>query len=161
MGLITCMYLLACSGQPDLEVEKTYSQIKSLVDSQEKVECRLTSLKDSLDLTWDTINNLIKKNLPKSMSKEECKAIVNVRNADHLRMFQSYNKLDSSVIIAVNDAEMTDNNIALEIISLKNTLNAIGDSINQLRGRINISQREKLEKILYEYKKMKNLESCL
>ncbi|MEZ4948494.1 MAG: hypothetical protein R2784_03750 [Saprospiraceae bacterium] len=158
--LIISLFIISCWNTPQQKDGNHVNRVSSLIEKQKRTECRLSELKDSIDRTWDEINEMMVKNLPDLIGAEEAESIVKVRNAEHLRMFQSYDKLDSSIIDVIDQAEIADKRFAQSIKDLKFDLSNIGDSITQILIVAPENQRYQIEKMIKDYRNQKITNKC-
>lgn len=119
--LSAVLFLLwSCTEKPNLKKDFL------LVFLQEKeIRCELATLKDSIRFEWDEMNALLEKNLPLGMPAEEKNNMLKVRNADLIRMFESFDKAGEEVKSALLEVEQKDREMAARIVLLKEKLQEI------------------------------------
>ncbi len=127
-------------------------QEESLHDlfAQEKVVyCHLNALQDSIRQDWDNINMLLDKNLPAETPAEERANILKVRNANLIRMFESFEQVDDETKQALHNTEMNDQKVAQRMIALKKKAHDIESKRNLLLEELH---RKKGDEIVIRYK---------
>lgn len=82
-------------------------------------------MKDSISMQWDQINLLLENNMPAEMPGEERANMLKVRNANLIRMFQSFEQMDEGVKVALQATEQMDQEMAQSITAMKKTINDI------------------------------------
>ncbi|MGH1433555.1 MAG: hypothetical protein ACRBG0_03750 [Lewinella sp.] len=96
-------------------------------------------MKDSISTEWDNINNLLETSLPQEMPQEERMNMLKVRNANLIRMFQSFDGLDEAVKVALMKTEEMDKEMTKRITSLKKEANEIESQKRALFEKISQS----------------------
>jgi len=112
--LILSVWNTSCNKQPDSNA----IAIK-LFQEEKELNCLLESMKDSISTEWDNTNYVLQANMPSDMPEEEKANMLKVRNAELIRMFQSYNEMATDVHAAVDNTEQFDKAIAARIVALK------------------------------------------
>lgn len=112
--------VLGCVNKP-----KEKAALLELFRKEKNLNCQLVSIKDSITTEWDNINHLLEENLPADMPVEEKTNMLKVRNANLIRMFQSYNNIDEGVKMELNKTEQLDMKMTKRITALKQELQKI------------------------------------
>ena len=109
-GLIS---LIACNHQTQWENESAQilSRITFLEQKQQVLNHRIDSL-------WDVTTAELEKNLPESMPPVDRNIFLNARNADHIRMFSSFELLDPKTQKVINRAGEYDKLLAGQVHDL-------------------------------------------
>lgn len=115
IALISCW---ACEKQPTQE-----AALLELFQKEKKLQCDLLSMKDSITFAWDSVNHLLAEAIPPDMPQEEQANLLKVRNANLIRMFQSFDDFDETVKAAVAKTEKLDQEMTQRILVLKQASN--------------------------------------
>lgn len=105
--------------------QKEEADLLELFQQEKELNCRLLSMKDSIDTEWENTNFLLEKNLPSDMPSEEKANMLKVRNANLIRMFQSFDDMDKKVKIALQKTEQMDEQMTKRITTLKQEIHRI------------------------------------
>lgn len=158
MKHIFCIYLLfgwfGCTHQMHEE-----AAIIEISYKEKKLNCQLASMKDSITKEWDNINDILEKNLPEEMPEQEKINMIKVRNANLIRMFQSFDYLDESVKLTLDETEQRDVAMTKRINRLKGDIQEIEiqkmelfSIINEKFGSEEVARLRKLNKVLLDEK---------
>lgn len=119
--LIIALYSIwSCTEKP--QVKKNFLVV---LLQEKEIRCELASLKDSIGYEWDNMNAMLEKNLPPGMPETEKNNMLKVRNADLIRMFESFDETGEGVKSALLAVEQKDREMAARIVSLKEKLQEI------------------------------------
>lgn len=99
--------LTACDRASQWEKESADLQ-RQMLD----LERRQHSLQTSIDSLWDATTNQLADALPDGFPPVDRDIFLNARNADHIRMFMSFEKLDAHAQMLVNKAGEQDEILA-------------------------------------------------
>lgn len=99
--------------------------IVKLSEKEKELNCQLASMKNSITREWDNINNLLEASLPEEMPEDERNNILAVRNANLIRMFQSFENIDDSIKMALKITEQKDMEMSKRLQALKQEASAI------------------------------------
>lgn len=124
--------VLGCTSKPKLE-----ATLLELFQKEKVLNCQLASMKDSITTEWDSINHLLEENLPAEMPAEEKANMLKVRNANLIRMFQSYDAVDEGVKMALDKTEQLDMEMTQRITALKKEVQKIESEKMMLLQKIN------------------------
>lgn len=113
-GLLCLALLLAAGCQVSPEVPSK-DEILLLAHKQKEILCTYQSMRDSISSKWDNMNNLLDQHLPPDMPLEEKNNMLAVRNADLIRMFQTYDQLDYSIKMELSKMESEDSSMVTRI----------------------------------------------
>jgi len=94
-----------------------------------EIECKIEKLDAQAEKMWDNTNRALEKALPKSVGDYEKENMLKVRNADLIRMFESYESLDSPIKAKVDLTEKMDFAIADSMRILQQNQKDLLDSI--------------------------------
>lgn len=145
--LSAVLFLLwSCTEKPNLKKDFL------LVFLQEKeIRCELATLKDSIRFEWDEMNAMLEKNLPLGMPAAEKVNMLKVRNADLIRMFESFDKAGGEVKSALLEVEQKDREMAARIVLLKEKLQkiesrkmALFEKIGDLEGEAEVGDYKEM-----------------
>ncbi len=109
--------LAACSSSSDQT-----EAMQALHQQETVLQCRLHAIKDSITGQWDEVNQLLTEKLPSDIPAEEKANMLKVRNANLIRMFQSYNDLDQELKSTLDQTEQLDQEMTQQITALKQEL---------------------------------------
>jgi hypothetical protein len=112
--LILSIWNTSCNKQTDSDAIAI-----ELFQEEKELNCLLEAMKDSISKEWDRTNHVLKANLPSDMPEEEQANMLKVRNAELIRMFQSYDAMGPDVHAIVDETEQFDNAIAARIVALR------------------------------------------
>lgn len=94
-------------------------------------KCLIDELRNQNDENWDNLSDILSHELSEIMTEKEKNLFIQTRNARLMRMFESFDELDSAIINAINDTEKKDQEIARRIKSLRTSLIEIQDDIEK------------------------------
>jgi uncharacterized protein YdcH (DUF465 family) len=115
----------SCTNPADISQEK----ILSLAERSRLIECKMEALQAESEKLWDKTNEELAKALPKDIEAYEKKNMLKVRNADLIRMFETYNNLDKPIKAKVDLAEKMDFAMADSMRVLQQKQKAVTDSV--------------------------------
>jgi hypothetical protein len=148
--LISLIGIFGCEKQPSDE-----AILLELFQKEKALNCRLSSMKDSISTAWDDINHLLTNALPPDMPEQERANMLKVRNANLIRMFQSFDDIDESVKMALSKTEEMDQEMTKRITSLKQEANkiesqkiALFEKINQTAGAEEVTRIKRINEVL-------------
>jgi uncharacterized protein YdcH (DUF465 family) len=151
-------YLLFFSLMGVVSCDKPSSDevvLLELFQKEKELNCSLTLMKDSISMEWDNINTLLKNTLPSNMPSQERANMLKVRNANLIRMFQSFDDVDETVKVALSKTEQIDQEMTKRITSLKKEANqiesqkiALFEKINQTSGAEEVARMKEVNKAL-------------
>jgi hypothetical protein len=125
-----------CTEKPNLKKD-----FLAVCQQEKEIHCELAALKDSIGYEWDNMNAMLEKNLPPDMPEAEKNNMLKVRNADLIRMFESFDETSEGVKSALLTVEQKDREMAARIVSLKEKLQeiesrkmALFEKIGELEG---------------------------
>lgn len=124
--------ILACD-----QTQQEESLLLNLFQKEKQLNCQLISMKDSITSEWDNINLLLENNLPENMPIDEKNNMLKVRNANLIRMFQSFETVDEGVKMALNKTEQLDMEMTKRITGLKQEMQKIESEKMALFQKIN------------------------
>lgn len=141
-SLIYCAaHLLSCSNGSDERI----SLASELAAQERKLSCEIDSLRHAVDSIWDDFNDSLSSGFPSTTSPYIRSKMLEMRNGELLRMFQTYDSLDSGIRSLLESTEERDRKIAEELDSL----GAIGELIEQKKMQL-FMELEKKEKAILE-----------
>lgn len=108
--------ILACNGLDDKS--KWENESLTLIKIAHDLELRHNALNNSVDSLWDDVSNKIEASLQKDFPPVDREIFLNSRNADHIRMFMSFQLLQKDIQKMVNEAGKQDKILADQIRSL-------------------------------------------
>lgn len=117
---ILAFLLISCSGK-----NKQEQRLLQVLEQEKNIQCKLASMKDSIGREWDAINAMLEKNLPPTMPAAEKHNMLQVRNANLIRMFKSYDGVSEDVKLALSEVESKDLKMSERINALKKESQAI------------------------------------
>ncbi|MCB9316484.1 MAG: hypothetical protein H6569_10125 [Lewinellaceae bacterium] len=113
LSFVTVLVLLGgCSQTGTFETE-----LMQLGYQEKTILCTLEVLHSRISNEWDGINALLEANLPPDMPKEEKFNMLNVRNANLIRMFESFQTIDPEIKQALDTVEQADVDMRKEILA--------------------------------------------
>ncbi len=107
----TAMLLLgisACSG------DDTESRVEQISRDIKVLDCMRLSYFEEIESVWDSVERTMATELPEAIPLQERENMLNVRNAELIRMFESYAGLPGDVKSLVDYAETEDQRIVGE-----------------------------------------------
>ena len=107
-------FLLSIGCTSDVRQEE-YAGLLQQAASLEQRHCRLKSSTDSL---WDVTSARLEKAMPPGFPAVDRDIFLKARNADHMRMFMSFQKLDAAAQSLVNEAGKYDAILAAQVQNL-------------------------------------------
>ena len=118
--LVILIGILSCNKNQSVEAD-----LMVLFQKEKELNCRLASMKDSITAEWDNITSLLNQNLPTDMPEAEKANMLKVRNANLIRMFQSFDNVDETIKSALQRTEEMDMKMTKRITSAKRESNNI------------------------------------
>ena len=130
---IVCATLLAigCKPKPQWHTESEH-----LTQQVKQWNQQFDALNHQVDSLWDTTSVRLAELLPADFPATDRDIFIRARNADHIRMFMSYNKLDSDLQRLVTDAGQHDAQLAEALRQLYLDKNALDDAISSFLVRV-------------------------
>lgn len=114
--------MTGCSEKTNYEHD-----LRQVLLQEAAINKELASMKDSIGREWDFINELLAENLPKEMPSIEKSNILKVRNANLIRMFESFDALSDDVKQALSEVEKKDREMSFRVNLVKKQAQAIED----------------------------------
>ncbi len=114
--VFTLFLVCACQETSDVPSREDFLM---LALQQKEIQCTFQSMQANISAQWDTMGELLDRHLPEDMPAEEKNNITLVRNANLIRMFQSFEKLDYSVKMELEELEKEDSLVVIKIQELK------------------------------------------
>ena len=112
--LITCSLLtVGCNHQQVWEKESV-----QILSQMAQLEQKHGLLNHRIDSLWDVTTAALEKNLPASMPPVDRNIFLKARNAGHIRMFSSFELLDSNTQAVIHRAGEYDKILATQIRDL-------------------------------------------
>jgi hypothetical protein len=96
------------------------SSLIDLFNEDKELSCKLLSMRDSITIAWDNINYKLEKDLPADMPNAEKTNMLKSRNANLIRMFESFENVDDELKIALDSIELYDIKMAKMILTIRN-----------------------------------------
>jgi hypothetical protein len=134
----TALLILESCSEPTVNREA----LQTLLLQEKKIKCELIALKAEIIHEWDAINLHLEENLPPAVPEEEKNNMLQVRNANLIRMFESFRDFNHEVKDALKDVEIKDQKISTRINELKKALHKLEankmllfDEINRQEGK--------------------------
>jgi hypothetical protein len=106
----SCLFALAACGGNAWEREQ-----RDLVRRAAEIEDRHCRLKASIDSLWDATALQLDRALPRDFPAADRAIFIKARNADHIRMFMSFEKVDPAVRQLVDAAGKQDAILAAQL----------------------------------------------
>lgn len=94
------------------------AEAEALMQQSAELEAHHDLLNARIDSLWDATSAVIEKDLPVDFPSVDRDIFLHSRNADHIRMFMSFNTLSQDVQATVNAAAMYDAKLASEVKEL-------------------------------------------
>ncbi len=127
---------------------------------EKEIRCELATLKDSISYEWDNMNAMLEKKLPPGMPAAEKNNILKVRNANLIRMFESFDNAGEEVKNALSEVEKKDREMAARIVMLKEKLQEIESRKMELFEKIGELEGEAAVGDYKEMYRKSIVESC-
>ena len=113
-AITALLFLCHCARESQEE-----TQLRQLFRQEKDLTCQLATMKDSITTEWDEINRLLEAHMPAEMTAEERANMLKVRNANLIRMFQSFDQMGDTVKTALSHTEAIDQQMTQRILLLK------------------------------------------
>lgn len=123
--------LSGCKNSGQLEQEQA-----GLLRQTKELEQRHCQIKASVDSLWDTTTTQLDRVLPPDFPPVDRDIFLKARNADHIRMFLSFQKLGPDVQSLVNEAGRQDERLAAQIRALLTQKLAFEQQKNQFLQKV-------------------------
>ncbi len=105
--------------------DRATDTLQNLAQDEAQLKSELQEMRDSIEHTWDHVNQIISENLPIDMPAREKENMLKVRNARLIRMFQSFDALEPDIKKTVDSAEAFDNIMSQRIVKIRRQLEEI------------------------------------
>lgn len=105
--------------------DQSTETLQDLTQDEVQLKNELQEMRDSIEDTWDHVNEIISNNLPIDMPPKEKENMLKVRNARLIRMFQSFDDLEPEIKKTVDSAEAFDNIMSQRIVKIRRQLEEI------------------------------------
>ena len=136
MVLLACIFMAGCTKNNSLEKEASV-----LLEESRDLHKRHLQIEARIDSLWDVTTAVLANNLPADMPPVDRDIFLKSRNAYHIRMFMSFDKLDPSIQEVVNMAAHEDESLADSIRILSEERLAFEKKKNKL-----LMELEKVDK---------------
>lgn len=117
--------LVAIAGTALISCQSdAHQQIEQVARAMKDNSCQMELISKYVDDAWTKSIEELGNRLPKSLPQQERQNILNLKNANLIRMFESYNTFDDNVHSLVDSMEVMDMSWAdsLRQLSLKNQM---------------------------------------
>ncbi len=104
------------------------SRLVSLAQEYTVLQCQLKELHETAGKTWEEMTAILAVNLPADVPERERQYMLLSSNADHIRMFESYQSFDDSVKYALATTEKRDAELAAKVMRIKQRLTQIDEA---------------------------------
>ena len=111
-SISTIFFLWGCTNG------KWEAEAELLIDQQMSLEKRYHQLNASVDSLWDHTTWILEQNLPADIPPMDRDIFLKSRNADHMRMFMSFEKLDPQLQALIHQAGHKDAYLASQMKDL-------------------------------------------
>lgn len=128
--------LTGCSNSGQWEKEDA-----NLLSQAVTLEQRHCQLKASIDSLWDVTTTRLEPFLPADFPTVDRDIFLKARNADHIRMFMSFKKLDAKAQSLVNEAGEQDEILAKQVQALIDQKEAFEHQKNQFLQKVEKQDR--------------------
>ncbi|SRR6056297_4164287 len=150
-GLMLISFVLfSCQTQEGEDKE----EVLLLTEQSRKIECQMEALEAQSEQVWDKTNSALEKALPDDVEAYEKSNMLKVRNADLIRMFESYHKLGDPIKAKVDLAEKMDFAMADSMRVLQTKQKRLIDSVRTLL--INMPSDEQRDVVKEKIKHIQN-----
>lgn len=112
---ISLLLIAGCQTTPDPEFKESFF---ALAKEQGSIQCELSTMQDTIAAKWDQMGQTLVQHLPDDMPEVEKRNMIAVRNADLIRMFQSYETLAYSIKMELAEVEKEDSMMVVKIRDL-------------------------------------------
>lgn len=122
-SLFCALHFISCaSGSTE-----TTETVSRLAHQEHRIFCEMDSLKAVVDQIWAQFNDSLKQGFPQTTSPYIQSKMLEMKNGELLRMFQTYDSLDSGIKTFLQATEEMDRSISRKLDSL----GEIGDQIER------------------------------
>ena len=137
-GLVcTMLTQLSCKETNQWEQESA-----TLINSSKDLAARHLQLDASVDSLWDITTSILEKQLPQDFPSIDRDIFLNARNADHMKMFKSYELLDTNTKSLIEQAGLYDQKIAQQMQELLEERSQLERNKVQFLGKVAQSDRD-------------------
>lgn len=157
MTLIISLGVGACSDNKEAGGNEQEKKLAELIDLEMSLRCTMDSIRMAVKEEWDLVNQKLDAGVPADMPEEEKRNMLKVRNAPLIRMFESYETLDSEIRMAVDKAEEMDRFMAGRISEINRQVRNLEDQRFKIYSEVEMAgEKEGLDKIKEDYNKLLN-----
>lgn len=153
MSLLLTVLFISCEDNSE------QSELMASFDKEKELRCQLESLKSEILQEWDGAVDMLDRNLPLSTPKNERENILSVKNANLIRMFQSYDNFPDSIKIEIDRVEQLDSKVAMQVRnlniklqSIKTTQDSLFNVLSNLKKSTTISQLKNTQESILKKK---------
>ena len=129
IGIMLAMTSCRQENQWDQESAQLITSSEELTKLHHQLDTRVDSL-------WDATTTILEKQLPNDFPSIDRTIFLNARNADHMKMFKSYELLDSNTKSVIEQAGEYDQKIALQMQDLMQETSRLEKSKNQFLSKV-------------------------
>lgn len=105
-------FIAFCLSLAGCQQRKWELTAKSLITKQQQLEQRHQQIRVSIDSLWDHTTAMIAERLPEDIPPVDRQIFLESRNADHMKMFMSFDSLDADVQSIIHQAGEYDQHLA-------------------------------------------------
>lgn len=131
------LFILSCQSTG----EQNREDILSLAEMSREIECQMAALEAQSEKMWDKTNSELAKALPADVEEYEKNNMLKVRNADLIRMFESYSKLDGPIKSKVDFTEKMDFAMADSMRVLQQKQKILIDSVRSQMMKVESDEK--------------------
>lgn len=131
--------------------EDYVAESQTLFNEIKVLQCREMALKSRVDSIWGHLSQSLEEKLPEDMPYQERINMVTLRNADLIRMFDSYDSLSPSTHRMVDSIEMMDKEVVSEFSGMKSEMAALEERRMKLFERVESESPEELSDLRAQF----------
>ncbi len=126
----------SCADEPSGQLAQEGARLqKQLIEAH----CAMEQLNRESKQLWDTVVYAMDEQLPATMSADERRNMLKVRNASLIRMFEAYPRLPDGVQHQVDEAERQDQELAARMKAQVDTIKYYEKRIDDFIKRVAVS----------------------
>lgn len=131
-----------------------FAQLELLAQQLNTLGCQQKILQNKTQTLWDEVVQQLSNQLPGDMPKEERKNMLAVRNAALIRMFETYQNLDTSLQKIVTEAEEKDQDIVSTLMEIKQQRMVLEEQKRALFLKLEQEENGKLKEYKSEFEQL-------
>lgn len=151
---IICTLLVMSCISSSKKLDELGQQLEILAVNESELQCGLRILEDSTRLIWDDFNIELSSQFPETTSEYIRGKMLEMRNAELIRMFQTFDSLPDPIKMHLRETEQKDDGIVKELETIQRKLDSIEMEIIHVFMKIEEHSPDSLENYRNKYNQL-------